>query len=538
MKLAAIDVGSNSIHLMICRTLPDHSYEVIYKDKAMVRLGSRVFANGVLSESSRKRGLVVMERFSQVIRRFDVDAVVGVATSAVREAKNGNAFLREVRRLTGLKIDRISGAEEARLVAVAVGAVAPFDQGRRLVIDIGGGSTELACLENQEPYYTQSMKMGAVRLTEEVGLGDRPGKKGIKALKSAAQDRLGPLLRRLKGQTFDSVAGTSGSIVCLGMLAARRAGLALPRGQTFSITRAQLKGELQYLASLDLSERGDYMGDQSPRADIIVAGGAILLAVLDGVANDEIHVPDCSIRDGMIVDYIRQKLEATPGDHIVRLARMARTETDDPYDPHAVRERNIISLARRYHYDAEHAHRVMRLAGQLFDGTADLHGLGAEEKFYLEAAAILHDIGQYIAYSAHHRHSLYLILNGGLAGFSDREIQIIGNVARYHRKGGPRGSHEEFMQLAPEDRRTVRSLAALLRIADGLDYGHLGSVDRLRVERGNKAVTFNLTCNQECAAEMKRAGRKADYFAKVFGLGAKFTSRKSRRPRAAEHEVA
>jgi exopolyphosphatase/guanosine-5'-triphosphate,3'-diphosphate pyrophosphatase len=526
MRLAALDVGSNSIHLLIVRVLPDHSYEPVYRDKAMVRLGARVFASGELTRASQKRAMVVLERYAQVVRKFEVDRVIGVATSAVREAENGIAFLRDVRVATGLKIDRISGTEEARLVAAAVAAMPPFDRGEALVIDIGGGSTELAWIENQAPRQVQSVKTGAVRLSEEAPVKNRPGKKGLRGIQRVATEKLSPFTRRLKKKSFHYVVGTSGSIVCLGMLAARRAGQTLVRGQTFVVARDDLRKELNYLATLSLDERRIYMGEQAGRADIILPGGAVLLSVLDQLENDEIHIPDRSIRDGMIVDYIRQRLEATPDDHIVRLTRMVAASDEYPYDPHAVREANILSLARRYHYDAPHANQVMRISAQIFDATAELHELGAEEKFYLEAAALLHDIGQFIAYSQHHKHSMYLIMNGGLSGFSDREIQIVANVARYHRKGGPRTTHPEFAEMPPEDRRVVRRLAAILRVADGLDYGHLSSVERVRVDVKSRRVVFHATCRRECRSEIDRALGKSDLFAAEFARRVEFKSRR------------
>jgi exopolyphosphatase/guanosine-5'-triphosphate,3'-diphosphate pyrophosphatase len=541
VRIAAIDVGSNSIHLLITRLRPDHSFEVVYKDKAMVRLGARTFARGELPAPAQRRALVTLERFARVIERFEAEVVLGVATSAVREARNGAAFLREVKRQTGLKVDRISGPEEARLVAVAVAGLPEFQHGRHLVIDIGGGSTELAFLEDEEPRLIESFKMGCVRLADLVRIKDPPGKKGVKRLMAAAADQMGSMHRRLRGRTFDSIAGTSGTIVCLGMLAARRSARTLVRGETFAVSREHLRRELEYLAGLTLEERRDYMGEQSPRADIIVPGGAILLSLLEAVENEEVRIPDRSIRDGMILDFVRQRLEATPDDHLKRLARMAGRgdRTTDRFDPHAVRERNLVSFARRYHYEAEHAHQVMRLAGDLFDGTTALHGMGDEEKFYLEAAALLHDIGQFIAYSQHHKHSLYLILNGNLAGFSDREIAIIGNVARYHRKGYPRTTHPEFASLSTEDRRVVVRLAALLRMADGLDYGHLSSIDRVRTEVTGRRVAFHATATRDCRAELDRAGRKADLFVETFGRKVSFTARRRRPvPRGATEAVA
>ena len=280
MKLAALDVGSNSIHLLIARIRPDHSYEIIYKDKAMVRLGSRAFRDGVLAAASRNRAMVALRRYAQVIDKFEVGEVIATATSAVREASNGASFLREVKQKTGLKIDRISGPEEARLVAVAVGAVSPFDRGRHLVIDIGGGSTELAVLEDQEPRSMQSYKLGCVRLAEEFPLRGKTGRKGLKDLRSRTRERMGPLLRGLTGQSFESIVGTSGSIVSLGVLAARRSGQLPVRGRTIQVNRSDIHQEMIHLAGLGLSERREYMGDQAPRADVILHGGAILAEIL------------------------------------------------------------------------------------------------------------------------------------------------------------------------------------------------------------------------------------------------------------------
>lgn len=532
MKLAAIDVGSNSIHLMIVRLLPDHSYETIYRDKATVRLGGgRAFARGQLSADAQRRGVSVLRRFAQVIQKFEVDDVVGVATSAVREAENGTAFLREVRRQTGLRINRISGQEEARLVAVAVSALPPFNRGRWLVIDIGGGSTELARLDNGTPRQVDSLKVGCVRLAEGVTLEARPGKKGLRRLRSAAHAELGGLNRRLGATDVDGIVGTSGTIVCLTMRAARRARQTLVRGQTFRVKRTLVEKELAALAELSLKERTLALGEQGQRADVILPGGAILLELLEPLPCPEIHVPDRSIRDGLIVDYVQQKLETTPAEHERDLARIASGRTGNPDDPHTLRERTLVAFARRYEYDAAHAHQVLRLSAELFDATAALHRLGPEEKFLLEAAALLHDIGQYISYSQHHKHSQYLIRNAQLTGFNEREIQVIGCVARYHRKALPALTHAEFNELAVDDRRLVQQLAALLRIADGLDYGHLSSVERVRLDLRRTRVVARLVARQECRTEVERALRKSDLFTRVFGRSVGFTVSRRRTTR-------
>ena len=258
----------------------------------------------------------------------------------------------------------------------------------------------------------------------------------------------------------------------------------------------------------------------------------MLLELIEPLQNLDVHVPDRSIRDGMIVDYVQQRVETTPAEHELGLTRMATARPhnrrgernrESGYDPHLLRERAIVAFARRYQYEATHAHQVMRLAAELFDATRALHALGPDEKFLLEAAALLHDIGQYISYSQHHKHSLYLIRNGNLPGFNEREIQIIACVARYHRKAVPTLQHLEFAELAPEDRRIVKELAGLLRIADGLDYGHLSSVDHVALDhhrsraRGD-SLTITARAHQECVTELERATRKSDLLATLHGL--------------------
>ena len=296
----------------------------------MVRLGAGTFRRGQLSIAAQRRALSVLERFARVIQTFKVDDTVGVATNAVREASNGREFCGRC----GAAPDSGSASylrqEEARLVGVAVGALAPFHRGRWLVVDIGGGSTELAGLEQQEPRELDSLKLGCVRLAERVPLDDPPGKKGIKQLRRAAREEMGPFLRRLATRPYDGIVGTSGTIVCLSMLAARRAGQSLVRGRTFQVSRALLEKELGILAALPLEKRRRAMGEQAQRADVILAGGAVLLELIEPLKNVEVHVPDRSIRDGMIVDYVQQRLETTPAEHESSLTRMAAARPRGP----------------------------------------------------------------------------------------------------------------------------------------------------------------------------------------------------------------
>jgi len=435
MKLAAIDIGSNSIHLVIVRAEPGQHLEIIDREKEMVRLGSGTLTAHRLSADTIDRALTTLRRFKQMAEANRVDLTIATATSAVRESDNAHEFIDRVRNEVGLDVQLLPGVEEARLIALAVSEVTDFNGRSALIVDIGGGSTEFVITSGHEPDLLLSVRLGAVRLTEKYVTTDPISDDELERLVANIRTDLARVVREVKSAGFDFVIGSSGTVLNLVDAAVQsdsdfrvgdRSGFD-SFGHTISVE--QLHRLNRRLVRMTLRERGRVPGIEKGRADIIVAGGLLLETILSELRADEITSCDWSLREGVLLDYLRQQRGVASGD----------LPADFAFAPD-VRTRSVLSLARRYDYDAAHSHLVARLATRIFDDTRELHGLGAAERTLLQYAALLHDIGYHIAHNNHHRHGLYLIKNSEMPGFSGSEIAVMAAVVRYHRGSIPKRS--------------------------------------------------------------------------------------------------
>ena len=461
--LAVIDLGSNAVRLQIADAQRDGSFAVRAEDRAAVRLGAQVFRTGRLSEDSIAACAGAMQRFANLAQRAGARRVRAVATSAVREASNRLELLRAVRAASGISIEVVSGAEEARLVCLGVLQGAPPAE-RALLLDIGGGSTEIISARGEEPEIASSLPLGSVRLTEFFVKSDPIAPREARLLEEAVQDGLGeidPLLvgrhRRLIG-----AAGTTGAVAAL----ARRISGA-PPGGSGPISQAQVRRVLERLRDSTAKERRKLGVDES-RVDIMYAGTAILDGVMRRLRVEEMEITARGLRDGLMADLVRREI---------------RAPASGLHGEHVVLE-GLRAFGRRCAYREPHAEQVAQLSLSLFDQTRRVHRLGAEERALLHAAAMLHDVGSFVSYNRHHKHTYYLLYHADLPGFTDRERELIATVARYHRRSVPKDRHEQLQLLTPEERNVVRRLAAILRVADGLDRGHRRHVRRVEVARG------------------------------------------------------
>lgn len=528
MRLAAIDIGSNSIHLVIARAERGQHLEIIDREKEMVRLGSGTLQLHRLSGEAIDRALEVLRRYKRVAEANLADPIIATATAAVREAHNAVDFVERARKDTGLSVQVLPGVEEARLIALAVSEVTEFDNKRALIVDIGGGSTEFAVTGGGEPELLLSLRLGAVRLTEKFISTDPISAAELERLGSSIRSDLTRVLLEINGAGYDFVVGSSGTILNL-VNAAVQADLALDSdpplvlGSNHTITLDQLRRLNRRLEQMSVGRRRRVPGLEKKRADIIVAGGLLLENILQGVGAEEITSCDWSLREGVILNYLRQSGIGLAAETDIEFAAVHESGN-------GVRTRSVLSVARRYNYDAPHSLLVARLAVRIFDDTRPLHGLGDEYRKLLEYAALLHDIGYHVAHNNHHRHSLYLIKNSEMPGFTGNEIAVMAAVARYHRGSMPPGGrdargrreHDDFMSLDRSLRRVVLRLSAILRIADGLDRTYTQGVTDVRVQVSGSEVVFRVRSDADCELELWAADRKAEWFRDLYRVSLRF----------------
>src|SRR6476620_11365689 len=502
MRLAAIDIGTNSVHMIVVQVRPDLSFEVIDREKEMVRLGAGGLDGRALTPEAMHSALQVLSKFRRLAESHKVDEVIAVATSATREAENGGEFLQVVTQQTGIRPRVISGTEEARLIHLAAvyGVSVPGDVA--VVIDSGGGSVEVTRGAGQAIELGRSFKLGVIRLTERFIKTDPLEPRDERKLARHIDAEIGKYLTQIARAGFERVIGTSGTIMSLGAVAAAADGLApgAPlRNRRF--TAKQIRRVRKDLVALDLEKRLRVPGLEPRRADLAVAGAILVDEILRRLGADEITLCDLSLREGLVLDYISR--------HRKEIAQADRYPD--------VRRRSVFELAERCNYWPEHSQHVARLSIGLFDQTRAIHGLTDRERELLEYAAILHDIGVHISYEAHHKHSYYLVKNGDLRGFEPDEIETIALVARYHRQAAPKRKHEGFGRLPRRLRRTVRTLAAILRLAESLDRSHAQTITGLELHDRGDDDLLQLRTTGDAELELWAAARHAAPFERMTG---------------------
>src|SRR3989442_3510653 len=502
MRLAAIDIGTNSIHMIVVQVRPDLSFEVIDREKEMVRLGAGGLDGRALTAAAMHAALQVLSKFRRLAESHRVDEIVAVATSATREAENGAEFLKAIAEKTGIRPRVISGTEEARFIHLAAvyGVGVPGDMA--VVVDIGGGSVEITRGAGSNAELGRSFKLGVIRLTERFVKSDPLSPRDERRLLKHLDGELGKYLDQINHAGFDRLIGTSGTILSLGAIVS--AGQGLPAGAPLRnrrISAKQLHRVRKTLVSLDLQERLRVEGLEPRRADLAVARANLLDASVRRLGASEITLCDLSLREGLVPDYIARHRQQTA---------QARRHPD-------VRRRSVIELGERCNYWTEHAGQVARLAVALFDQTRAIHGLTDREREWLEYAAILHDVGVHISYESHHKHSCYLIRNGDLRGFEPEEIETIALVARYHRQATPKRRHEGFSALPRRARRVVRTLAAILRLAENLDRSHAQTITGLELHDRVGDDLLQVRTSEDAKLELWAATRHAGPFERLAG---------------------
>ncbi|MFO0760969.1 MAG: Ppx/GppA phosphatase family protein [Byssovorax sp.] len=529
-RLAAIDIGSNAIRLRVVEVDapvlgPDgprfSAFRDVLVDRAPVRLGHDVFTKGRLETGVIGAACEALRRFRAAMDGAKVDRYRAVATSAAREASNGDLFVERAEREAGIHVDVIEGVEEARLVQLAVSERLRLTGRSAVLIDIGGGSTELTLLSSEGPgrgLFSCSLPVGTVRMIETFLEGRGPIDDTQQSLLDEYIDRVFveavPELLSLTNGKVDLLIGTGGNIETLADLCPVLR--AFPEGRAIDVPA--MRDLYAELCRRSVDERAQAFGLRPDRADTIVPAAAVLCKVAGAFGVPMIAAPGVGLKEGVLVDLARAHFVAED----FKGEAIALTDA-------------CLRLGRRYRFDEPHGTRVAKLGLKLFDDLSARHRLGPRDRILFHAAALLHDVGDYVRYEGHHKHSHYLIINSDILGMSPAERAIVANVARYHRKSPPQLDHDNFRALPREDRARVKSMAAILRIADALDREHLGKVNDVSARIDGDALLLDVQGAEDRALEEWTVLAKAGMIKEAFGLdvrlvdtGARASSRKNR----------
>ncbi|MDF3819686.1 Ppx/GppA phosphatase family protein [Leptospira sp. 96542] len=508
--LAAIDLGTNSFHIVIVRLRPDGTFEYLNKEKESVRLGSGSGDYAVIQTEAMDRGIACLKRFKTLATSYNAE-IRAVATSALREADNRQEFLDRAEKEAGIQIQVVSGNEEARLIYLGILQGLPVFDKRILLIDIGGGSTELLVGEKGEILFSTSLKLGAIRLTEKYLKKDPISLTDLQKCRMHIESVLSSFLPQMEVWKPFTLVGSSGTITSVASMVLEKKQEKKDRLNGTEITTDQFKEVRKQVLDADsLKKRLKIPGLDAKRGDIIVGGILVLDEVIQNLKLPSFLVSEFALRDGIVYDTI---------DSWFRHAEIDIPKLDN------IREKAIRTVANLYPAGKKHGEQVNALTLQLFDDLKDLHNLGNLERDYLETACHLHQVGLCISHHSYHKHSYYIIKNSeAMVGFSNAEIEIIALTARYHRKGGPKGKHEEFKVLRPEDQTLVKKLASLLRIGDGLDRSEKSIITRLdAIYAGGKVVCrLYHKLGYDPNLEIWSVAEKKDLFEETFGVKMEF----------------
>lgn len=495
-RVAAIDVGSNAIRYMAVEFMDPSHWVDLEVQRVPVRLGHNAFLTGSLDPHAMRAAVETMAAFRRSMDNLGIPRYRAVATSAVRDSRNGPELVDLVRRETGIRLETITGTEEARLVWTALRNRVDLGDASWLTVDLGGGSLEVSLVSGEGIHWTDSHTMGTVRILEDLGEGETDPKRFRRLVSEYARTLRFP--SRLDPARIAGLLATGGNMETLADLAEAPVD---ERGVS-RVPVSRLKELTRRLARMSVEERITRLGLRQDRADVILPAALIYghVARLAGV--QEILVPRVGVKEGVLLDVLEDI--TGPAVHASRLEQQAFN--------------GAMALGRRFQFDELHARHVARLSLSLFDQLRDLHGLSDVDRRILLVAAVLHDVGQFLSYRRHHKHSLYLIHNSELPGISGEDRVLAALVARYHRRAEPKEEHYLFAELDSGDRDRVRKLAAILRVADALDREHLQRLTEVRTEIDDGVLRLVLDARGDLLLEHWALRKKGRMFTSVFGL--------------------
>jgi exopolyphosphatase / guanosine-5'-triphosphate,3'-diphosphate pyrophosphatase len=499
VRLCVVDLGTNSFHGLVVDVYANGTFKALDRIKELVRLGEQGLAQRRLPEAAIERAIGALRRIRLLADGWGVTDYFLCATSAIREAENGGDFIERVRAETGLHVQAITGDLEAQLIYEGVRRAVDLER-PALLIDIGGGSTEFTVATGDEVLFQSSLKLGAARMAERFINTDPVDRSDFKEMRAHFREMLGPVFAAARQYNVREVVGSSGTVENLAQAWVNRYGDPVRSIVHQDIPGPGMRRITKKVMVSDRDGRLAMSGIDAKRVDQVVAGAMLLDVVLKDLEIERIRVSPNALREGMVVHHIRENFE--------------RIEEIAPYAN--VRRRSVYELGVRFDWEKLHAEHVASIALQLFDATASLHGLGHRERELLEYAALLHDIGYHISRRSHHKHSLYLIRSADMHGFLPWEIEVMAHVARYHRGSPPRKTHVLFQRLEKDHQQLVVKLAALLRLANGLDRSHFQNVTTLASELDRRRLKLTVTTRTDPQLDVWGARRAAVLFEEVF----------------------
>jgi exopolyphosphatase/guanosine-5'-triphosphate,3'-diphosphate pyrophosphatase len=504
-RLAAIDIGSNSVRLLVAEALRGGAYRILDEEREPTRLGRSVSSQGRLDDESMAKTVQALRTFKEIAAGYQVTSLRTIATCAVREARNGPEFCRRVREEVGLEVEVIAGEREARLAFASVQNAFDLTGKNVVVADIGGGSTELVFATGNLIESIFSTPLGAVRLTEQFGLGDTVSPADFLRLEEEVASCLKKRTTRplFAPHFLVGCGGTFTTLAELVMAAKKQADMPVAG---YKVSHAEVRHLLDRLRKMPLRARRGMAGMTPDRADIIVAGLTIVDMLMKRFRVNTLVIHTRGVRDGLVREMIDDLLG---GPHA--------PAADDP----AVRDEAIERLAAACSGELEHGRRVAFLAGRIYEQLAESHSLPPGDRTLLECAARLQDVGYVINYDQHHKHSYHLIRNSRLPGIRAHDLELVANVARYHRGAHPKRKHENLARVPVDDQPRVYRMAAILRLAGGLDRSRSQLVRDVLVRADGEGVTLDVVAEQEPQVDIWGAERRTDLFEKVFGVPVK-----------------
>ena len=508
MRIAAVDLGSNSFHLVIADVHPDGSFTPISGEKEMLRLGDVVSREGLVTPEAADAAVATMRRFRLLAEAAGATEILACATSALRTASNSDEVLDRIEREAGINADVIDGLEEARLIFTAVRAAVTIDPAPAVCFDLGGGSLEIMVGDVSGLSWAASERLGVARLRAEFVGSDPIDDADRRRLRNFVVDVLAPRAIEVAALQPKMAIGSSGTIEDLGRMIAARRETSMPQTlHHLSFSRGELDDLRDELVMTTSAQRRKIDGLDAKRTDLIVAGAELMSITLELFDVGEITVSEWAMREGMVLDAI------------------SRHEPEDwSDDPFAIRRASVQSLARRCSWPENHSRHVATLALELFDQTRELHGLGDDDRELLEYGALLHDIGEHVAHEGHDRHAAYLVNHGNLRGLTPVSISVLTGLVRWHRRGDPKSNDELVGKLDPDTRDRVRRLVAILRIADGLDRGRKQVVTSVNARVGPDLVLLHIRSGGDPELELWGARRKRELFERVYAREVEFTT--------------
>jgi len=516
-RVAAIDVGSNSVHMLVVDVSAEGELKTIDITKDQTRLGADLDERLILDADALTKVSAVLKRMKDIADAHGA-TIRAVGTHALREARNGHEFAQRLAKRTGVNVEIVSGREEARLVYLGVQYGLPVNDKSALLVDIGGGSTEILLGQWGEERFSTSLKLGAVRLTQKYLLSDPLDSGEVQALQRYIESRLEPVVREIRKVGFDYAVGSSGTIKAIKSIALGLAGKSQPNDyHGVVLTAEELEAAKNaILGAVALKDRKLIPGLDAKRADIIVAGVMVLDALTRQAGVPSWTVSLSAIREGIVIDTLMREGQWLRG------------------NPQDVRWRSVRAFGQKLQVDEAHAWHITSLAVSLFDQLQSLHGLSPSWRESLRCAAFLHEGGRFLSYSGHHKHAHYLIRNSGLLGFTESELEMVALVVRYHRKRGPRESDDALSALESEEKKNVERLSAILRLAASLDRGRLGKIQELRLSVKDKKCSLSVYLHgaSDAFLEMYEAALEKQHFEKAFGLSLDLDVSKLAGPRA------